>query len=140
MKKLVVSCILLLFIGYINAQIVENPVFDRTDVSAFRVQKIEIKKDTTYVYCSYFAEAGNWANISKETCLYVRKANKKYPLLRCDGLPFSPQKKTFIFAERYNVLLCFPSIRNMSKFDLIENENEKAFNILCVCAFKSQGL
>ena len=129
MRRLVVFCILLLFIGYINAQVVENPVFDRIDVSAFRVQKIEIKKDTTYVYCSYSAEAGSWANISKETCLYVRNANKKYPLLRCDGLPFSPQQKSFMFAERCNVLLCFPSIRNMSKFDLIENESDKAFNI-----------
>lgn len=129
MRRLVVFCLLLLFIGYINAQVVENPVFDRTDVSAFRVQKIEIKKDTTYVYCSYSAEAGSWANISKETCLYVKKTNKKYPLLRCDGLPFSPQQKSFMFAERRNVLLCFPSIRNISKFDLIENESDKAFNV-----------
>lgn len=129
MRRLVLFGLLLLFIGYTHAQVVENPVFDRTDVSAFRVQKIEIKKDTTYIYCSYSAEAGSWANISKETYLYVRNANKKYPLLRCDGLPFSPQQKSFIFAERCNVLLCFPSIRNMSKFDLIENESDKAFNI-----------
>ncbi len=129
MKRLVVFCMLLLFIGYINAQVVENPVFDRTDVPAFRVQKVEIKKNTTYVYCSYFAEAGSWANISNELYLYARKVNKKYPLLRCEGLPFSPQKKSFMFAEQCNVLLCFPSIRNITKFDLIENENEKAFNI-----------
>ena len=129
MRRLVVICILLLFIGHINAQVVENPVFDRTDFSAFRVQKIEVKKDTTYVYCSYFAEAGSWANISKGTYLYDRKTSKKYPLLRCHGLPFSPQQKSFIYAERCNVLLYFPSIRNFSKLDLIENESDKAFNI-----------
>ena len=129
MKWLVFFCTLLLFIGNINAQVVENPVFDRSDASAFRVQKVEIKKDTTYVYCSYSAEAGSWANISKETYLYMKSINKKYPLLRCDGLPFSPQQKSFKFAERCNVLLCFPSIRNMSKFDIIENESDRAFNI-----------
>lgn len=129
MRRLVVFCMLLLFIGHINAEVVENPVFDRADVPAFRVEKIEIKKDTTYIYCSYSAEAGSWANISKETYLYDRKANKKYQLFRCDGLPISPQKKTFTTTEHCNVLLCFPSIRNMSKFDLIENESEKAFNI-----------
>jgi len=129
MRRLVVICILLLFIGHINAQVVENPVFDRTDFSAFRVQKIEVKKDTTYVYCSYFAEAGSWANISKGTYLYDRKTSKKYPLLRCYGLPFSPQQKSFIYAERCNVLLYFPSIRNFSKLDLIENESDKTFNI-----------
>ena len=129
MRKLVVLCTLLLFIETINAQVIENPVFDKTDFSAFRVQKIEVNKDTTYVYCSYSAEAGSCANISKETYLYVRNVNKKYPLLRCDGLPFSPQQKSFMFAEQCNVLLCFPSILNMSKFDLIENESDKAFNI-----------
>lgn len=111
------------------AQEINNPVFDRSDVPDFRVQKVVITKDTTYIFCSYSALAGSWANISKETCLYVRKANKKYPLLKCDGLPFSPQQKSFMFAERCNVLLCFSSIQNMSKFDLIENESEKAFNI-----------
>ncbi|MBR4898304.1 MAG: CHAT domain-containing protein [Prevotella sp.] len=129
MRRLVLFGLLLLFIGYTHAQVVENPVFDRTDVSAFRVQKIEIRKDTTYVYCSYSAEAGSWANISKDAYLYVRKANKKYPLLRCEGLPFSPQKKSFMYEERCNVLLCFPPIRNISKFDIIENAGDKAFNI-----------
>ncbi len=129
MRRLVFFCILHLFIGYINAQVFENPVFDRTNNSAFRVNKIEVKKDTTYVYCSYSAEVGSLANISERTCLYVRKTNKKYPLLRCDGLPYSPQKKSFMYAERCNVLLCFPSIRNMSKFDLIENDSDKAFNV-----------
>ena len=133
MGRFVVVCILHLFIGYIDAQVFENPVFDRSDVSAFRVKKVEINKDTTYVYCSYSAEAGSWANISKETCLYVRSANKKYPLLRCDGLPFSPQQKLFVYAEQCNVLLCFPSIRNASKFDLIEDDSDKTFNIYGCC-------
>ena len=129
MRRLVVFCMLLLFIGHINAEVVENPVFDRADVPAFRVQKIEFKKDTTYIYCSYSAEAGSWANISKGTYLYDRENNKKYPLLRCDGLPFSPQQRSFMNGGRCNVLLCFPSTRNMSKFDLIENDNDKFFNI-----------
>jgi len=129
MRRLVVICILLLFIGHINAQVVENPVFDRTDTPEFHIMKIKLTKDTTYVFCSYYAESGCWANISKETYLYDRKANKKYPLLRCDGLPYSPQQKTFEYAERCDVILCFPSFLNASKFDIIENESKKAFNI-----------
>lgn len=129
MRNIFLICIMLLSIGYVKAQVVENPVFDRSDTYAFRVHKVEITKDTTYVYCSYSAEAENRAYISKETCLYVRNINKKYPLLRCDGLPFYPQYKTFMPAERCNVLLCFPSIRNISKFDVIVNESDKAFNI-----------
>jgi len=70
---------------------------------------------------------------------YVRKTNRKYPLLRCDGLPFSPLQKSFTYAERYNVLLCFPSLGTISKFDLIENENEKAFNIYGIDISKTYG-
>lgn len=137
MKKLLVIYILLSFIGYINAQVVENPFFDRCDESSFRVQKVEITKDTTYISCSYIAEHESWANISKETYLYDRKTNKKFPLLRCEGLPFSPQQKSVMSAERCDVLLYFPSLRNISKFDLIEIENKKAFNIYGIDTYHS---
>ncbi len=121
--------IIISFITDSVAQVVINPFFDRSDDPSFRVQKIEMTNDTTFVYCSYSAEAGSWANLSKDTYLYVRETNKKYPLLRCDGLPYSPQQKDFIYDERCNVILCFPYIQGISKFDIIENESEKAFNI-----------
>lgn len=129
MRRLSLFYILFILISYINAQVVENPVFDRTDVPAFRVQKIEIQKDTTYIYCTFSAAAASWANISKDMYLYAKKTNKKYPILRCEGLPFSPQNKTFVNASRCDVLLCFPSVSNIAKFDLIENEKDKSFNI-----------
>ncbi len=132
MRRLYISYLLLVYIGYISAQVIENPVFDRTDVPAFRVQKIEIQKDTTYIYCTFSAAAASWANISKDMYLYAKKTNNKYPILRCEGLPFSPQKKTFINDTRCDVLLCFPPIRNISKIDLIEKESETAFNIYCI--------
>ena len=121
----------LVFLCYIksNAQIVEKPVFDRTDTPAFRVEKVEMTPDTTYVYCTYHAEAGSWANISNSTFIRDVKTKKKYPLVKCDGLPFGPQKRYYGYDELCNVLLCFPSLSVSSKFDLIESENEKAFNI-----------
>lgn len=129
MRRLSLFYILFILISYINAQVVENPVFDRTDVPAFRVKKIDAKKDTTYIYCSFSVSDASWANISKDMYLYAKKTNNKYPILRCEGLPFSPQKKTFINDTRCDVLLCFPPIRNISKIDLIEKESETAFNI-----------
>jgi hypothetical protein len=50
MRRLFVICILLLYIGYINAQVIENPVFDRSDIPEFHVEKVVITQDTTYVY------------------------------------------------------------------------------------------
>ena len=129
MRKFLLFCLIFLCFRKSIAQIVENPVFDRTDVPAFRVDKVEITPDTTFVYCTYQAETGSWANISPNTYLRDMKTNKKYPLLKCDGLPFDPLKRNFVYDERCNVQLRFPSISRSTKFDLIERENEKAFNI-----------
>lgn len=125
--------IFLLFVIGVNersvAQVIENPVFDRKDVSDFRVDKVKCTKDTTYLYCSFFADAGSWANISKQTYLYDVNSGKKYPLLKCIGLPYDPEKRYFIFDGRCLILLCFESINNVRKFDLIETTKQRAFNV-----------
>lgn len=130
MKRIIsiVAC-LICVISISDAQVVVNPVFDRCDAMGFRVQKVEITKDTTFVYCSYSAEEGSWANISRDTYLYSTENNKKFPLLKCVGLPYAPEQKTFLHYELVDVLLCFPSISGRSKFDIIEIEGETAFNI-----------
>ena len=43
------------------AQTYIEPVFDRADVPSLHINKIEVTKDTTFVYCTYTAEAGSWA-------------------------------------------------------------------------------
>lgn len=73
MRKFLLFCLIFLCFRKSIAQIVENPVFDRTDVPAFRVDKVEITPDTTFVYCTYQAETGSWANISPNT--YLRDMN-----------------------------------------------------------------
>lgn len=111
------------------SQTIINPVFDRTDTPAFRVEKVELTNDTTYVYCSYSADANSWANISGETYLTGYPSGKKYKMLSNSGLPLAPETKNFIYDEKCEVLLCFPSIKGSNHFDLIENPDEKAFNI-----------
>lgn len=40
MKKMfVILNLLISCVAYINAQVIENPVFDRSDVPAFRIEK-----------------------------------------------------------------------------------------------------
>lgn len=129
MKRTIILFTLLGIITEIIAQVIDNPVFDRCDVPAFRVQKVEIALDTTYVYCLYSAEAGSWANISRNTYLKSYQNSKKYSLINCVGLPYSPHQKSFTNDEICSVLLCFPPIKGITKFDIIENENDKAFNI-----------
>ena len=126
---------LLLLLSYFTwqticiAQSIENPAFDRCDIPAFHITKVKITKDTTYVFCSYYVEAGSWASISKETYLRDSKTHKKFPILRSSGLPFSPKTRDFDQNESCELLFCFPSIAGTEQFDFIENEGERAFNI-----------
>ena len=129
MKKNLSLVFMLLCIIMCDAQTIENPVFDRKDVEGFRVDKVEITNDTTFLYCSYNAVAGSWANISKNTYLQDVNTKQKYPLLKCDGLPYSPNKKEFIYDEHCEIRLCFNNIRETRKFDLIETPDKMAFNV-----------
>lgn len=112
-----------------NASVVENPRFDRSDVPSFRISKVEVTKDTTFVHCIYYAESNSWANISKNTFLRDTKTGKKYPIYKCYGIPFSPQQRTFIYDEVCEATFYFPAIKKSKRIDFIEKENEKAFNV-----------
>lgn len=122
-----------------NAQIVEKPVFDRMDTPAFRVEKVEMTSDTTFIYCSYFANANSWANISNDMYLISYPSKKKYKILSSSGLPYAPDKRVFPYSESCQVLLCFPSIKGANSFDLIENIDEKAFNVFGVSLVEQIG-
>ena len=129
MKKFFVFLnLFILCVAYINAQIIESPVFDRTDVPAFRIEKVEITHDTTYVHCSYQAEEHSWASLSDKTYLESVKGEKRYPILKVCGIPFSPDRKTFENDTLISISLCFPKI-NFSDFNLIEDKNDNGFNI-----------
>ena len=95
------------------AQTIENPVFDRTDISAFHIDKVTINKDAIILQCTYAAEANSWANISEDTYLLDTKTNIKYPIQKSEGFPFSPEQKKFLFEERCEFTLYFPSFIQM---------------------------
>ena len=112
-----------------EAQVYENPVFDRTDVPSLHIDKIEMTKTATVIHCTYIAVAGSWANISRDVYLQDEKTKKKYSLVKCDGFPFDPEKKTFLFAESYEVSFYFSPTKFQGKVDFIEDPNDQAFNI-----------
>ena len=110
------------------AQEIIEPVFDRSDIPEFHVEKVVITQDTTYIYCFYEAEADSWARISKDMYLEDINTGARFPLLKASGLPYAPLKREFIFNETIQVLLYFPHI-NTDKFNVVEEEGERAFNI-----------
>lgn len=130
MKRLL--SIILFFLSLrvcVIAQVYELPVFDRSDTPALHVDKVEITKDATYVYCTYSAIAASWANISKETYLLDETTKRKYYLTKCDDLPFGPARKTFLNTERCDIKFSFPPINPQGKISFIEDSVKPAFNI-----------
>lgn len=112
-----------------RAQIIVDPVFDKTDTPEFHIEKIEFREDATIVYCSCSAENNSWANISPVTYLEDVTTGDKYTILKSEGLPFAPNQRNFIFAEEFDITLFFPSLKARNKLNLIENAKENSFNI-----------
>lgn len=129
MRTLAYTFLLLFSWVFAKAQVYDNPVFDRTDVPSLHIDKIEMTKAATVIHCTYVAVAGSWANISRDVYLQDEKTRKKYPLIKCDGFPFGPEKKTFLFDEKYEVSFYFSPMKMEGKIDFVENPNEQAFNI-----------
>lgn len=112
------------------SQTIVNPVFDRIGNVGFRVEKIEFTNDATVLSCSCVLEGGSWADFSPNAYLEDVVTGKQYKILKCEGLPFSPEKKVFIEDARCNIILTFPAIQISSKLNLIENAfSETAFNV-----------
>jgi len=110
------------------SQTIVNPVFDRTDNYRFRVKKVELTRDSTFVICEYSAEENSWANISDKTYLENVRNGERFPIIKVSGLPFGPKKRHFANTEDVQVILYFPQV-STNKINIIEDEEEEAFNI-----------
>ncbi len=110
------------------AKTVVNPVFDRTDTPSFRIERIEITTDTTFVTCLCDIEKDTWINISNGTYIQDVATGKRYTILKVEGIPFSPNKMYFEDSTCIQVILYFPHIE-ADKINLIESEVIGVFNI-----------
>ena len=129
MKHLIPLLLFVLCCMKCVAQTYNEPVFDRTDIPELHINKIEVTKDSTIVHCTLTMVPNSWGTISGETYLYNHETNEKYHLMKCDGLPISPQTRDFIYGGVFQISFCFPPISDIGILDFIENPNKKAFNI-----------
>lgn len=112
-----------------KAQVYRDPVFDSTDNYNFHIDSVKVTKDTTYVFCCYYAEEDSWANISDSTYLEDVESKEKYFILKSIDLPYAPEKLIFEESGYYLVAFLFPTIKDVKTFNFIENGTSKAFNI-----------
>lgn len=128
----------LLYSVVCSAQVIENPVFERTDNYVFHVNKIEKSNTSTYVYCTLNVPKNSWANISPNTYIEDVYSKKKYNILKCEGLPYSPNKRYFNNNDtKCEIVLFFPALNNTSKVNIIDTPNNDGFNVYGVNISKS---
>lgn len=123
-----VALYVLLFIGgqlmTTHAQTIISPRIDRA--GNLDIDKIERTDQHTILYATYTASdryaAGGWVNMSGSTYLLDRWRNKKYYILRAQGIPMKPERHYFDYAgQSLSFRLFFPRLPdNVSKIDLIE--------------------
>ena len=114
------------------AQVIVNPVYDMTSFEVLHphVDKIELKKDSTKVYCSINYQESWSYNIPKTMFIEDLKSHKKYQITRCIGLPFEPEEKAFNYGGSFQFIFCFPHIDGLQKFNMIEDTSkDRFFNI-----------
>lgn len=114
------------------AQVIINPTYDRTSFEVLHphVDKIELKKDSTKVYCSINYQESWSYNIPKTMFIEDLKSHKKYQITKCIGLPFEPEERTFYYGGSFQFIFCFPHIDGLQKFNMIEDASkDRFFNI-----------
>lgn len=114
------------------AQVIVNPVYDRTSFEVLHphVDKIELKKDSTKVYCSINYQESWSYNIPKTMFIEDLKTHKKYQIKKCIGLPFEPEERVFNYSGTFQFIFCFPHIDGLQKFNMIEDTSkDRFFNI-----------
>ena len=111
------------------AQVIVNPVYDRTSYEVLypHVDKIDLKKDTTKVYCSINYQESWSYSIPKMMFIEDLKNHKKYQITECIGLPFEPEERVFNYGGTFQFIFCFPHIDGLQKFNMIEDTSKDGF-------------
>lgn len=114
------------------AHVIINPIFERASFEVLHphVDMVEIKNDSTKIYCT-ISYQDSWSyNIPKAMFLEDLRHNKKYQITKCIGLPFEPEERVFSYGGTFQFVFCFPYIEGLQKFNLIEDSTkDRFFNI-----------
>jgi hypothetical protein len=99
------------------AQVTINPIFERASFEVLHphVDMVELKNDSTKIYCT-ISYQDSWSyNIPKAMFLEDLRHNKKYQITKCIGLPFEPEERVFSYGGTFQFVFCFPYIEGLQK-------------------------
>lgn len=118
MRRLVLFCIMLLFIECINAQVIINPVFDKTNNPRLRIEKVEITSDTTFIYCTFFKSEYCDSCILFSDLIQLEDIDTKYLYSIINSCDLSSNLGSYYRKKMYYIRYSFPHIPLSHKYNL----------------------
>lgn len=126
----------LFFIHFCNllcfAQTIDNPVFDRSSFEVLRphVDKVEITKNATKIYCSIFHQGIGNFKVPKTMFLEDTYNKKRYQIKDYTGPLFETEEQVSTYEGKDQFVFCFSHVDNLHEFNLIEDSSkDSSFNI-----------
>ncbi|WP_430809591.1 MULTISPECIES: trypsin-like peptidase domain-containing protein [unclassified Carboxylicivirga] len=113
---------------------INNPSYLKKDVEECDIIKVEKNSNNTVVYFKYTnkhdASYGPWVRIDKDFFIRDKRTNKKYPLIKANNIPITPDKHYFKYkGQVLEFNLIFKALPlTVNEIDVIEDENGRAFN------------
>lgn len=132
MRQLFTILLLQICRMFCSAQVIINPLFDRMSYEVMHphIDKVELIKDSTKIYCSInYQESWNYS-IPMTMFIEDLKDNRRYQITKCIGLPFEQDERVFDYGGTSQFVFCFPQIEGLQRFNLVEDSSkDKIFNI-----------
>ena len=133
MKKIILILFWFTTLNSVISQTIYNPSINRQEENRITIDKIENTDKNTIVHFTYTASNeylnGGWITINPDIIIKETSGDRKYKLIKSEGMPLSPNKHSFSFNdEKLRFKLYFPKIDDkIRNIDIIENENNKFF-------------
>jgi len=139
-KQLIIISALFLFLATSIAQtrIVENPEFESSNMGSLEINKLELNKNETVLYCDFYANPNDTISISS-ICYLNGKSGKIYKLLSSENIELG--KKTIIPTTGYiSIKLHLKPLDKTEKyFDLLIGENGQDYKITGIKTLKTKS-
>ena len=93
-----------------------------------KIRNIEITSQYTIINMTYYSRFANWIAIKPKTYIRASNEDKKYELIKANGIALSPGKTNVAEGSITEFSLFFPAIpENINEIDLIEPESSWHF-------------
>lgn len=119
--------VLLLFSCQAKEKVIEYPAFSVQNTETIEINKIVVNDTATVLYIDAYYRPRYWIRI--DSAAYIQAKGKKYKITGAEGIKLNAHH-WMPESGRSSFRLFFPPLpRSVKRFDFIETQGERAFNI-----------